>query len=117
MQQVDIAQLLPLEFGHREHLAQFSRREWQEWFERNTQISSDLESKMQDSRRALHVRLSHLPRFGIREVLITNAREVHGLLLRIAEAEVVQQFLHLCLHILELRNSGLVIFIELTRSR
>ena len=117
MEEVDIAKFLPLEFSHREHLTELSRREWQEWLKRNAQISSDLESEMQDSSGTIHVGLSYLPRLGIREILVTYAGEVHSLFLCITEAEITQEFLHLILYILELSNGGLVVLVEGACSR
>ena len=65
-----------------------------------------MEREVEDGLDAFGIGLNHLPGFGIGQVFIADAGEVHGLLLRIAEAEGFEQAFHFGLHALELLDGG-----------
>ena len=71
---------------------------------------------MENSSGAIHIGLGHLPRLGVGQILITNTCEIHGLLLCIAEAEIVEEFLYFSLDILKLGDGSLIVLVEGTRS-
>ena len=111
------AKLVPVEILHVEHLAQFLTAERQEWLEGDGEIGYQLQRDVQHSLHALRIGLPYLPRLTVGDVLIADACQVHGLLLSITELEVVQQVLHLCLHVLKLGDGLLVILSQFATLR
>ena len=105
LEQLCRAELCPIGIGNVEHLAQTCRAERQERLESNLEVSHELQREVKDCLYALHVGLCHVPRLAVGDVLITDACEVHSLLLCVAELECVEQCLHLLLHVLELLDS------------
>ena len=71
-----------------------------------------MEREVENGLHALGIGLDHLPRFGVGQILVADAGEVHGLLLRIAEAELLEQALHFGLHTAEFFDRGAVGFGE-----
>ena len=116
-QEVCATQLLPLERIDGKHLAQFLRRERQERFEGNGEVGSELKTNIENGLATLGIRFPHFPRLTLRDILVSNAGEVHGLELGIAELELFQQRLHLLLHILELSQSLFVNIEQLATGR
>ena len=102
------AEVFPTERFHIDHLAEFLRREWEEWLEGDGEVGSELERDVDDGLHALWVGLDDFPRLFVGNVLVANACQIHGFLLCIAELEVVEQLLHVLLHILELVECCLV---------
>ena len=98
-EQVGTAQLVPVKLGHVEHLAQLGAAEGKERLEGDAQVGSQLQGNVEDGLYAFGVTLHHFPGFAVGQVLITDAGQVHGFLLGVAEFEDVEQLLHLLLHV------------------
>ena len=98
-QQVGASQVGPVEAFHVQHMAQAFAAEGQEGFEGNGQVGCQLQGDVQDGLYTVHVGLCQLPRFGVGQVLVTDAGQVHGFLLCIAELEYVEQLLYFGLHV------------------
>ena len=108
-QEVGMTQVVPLQVLDVQHLAQLLAAEGQEGLEGNGQVGYQLQGDVQDGAYTLHIRLGQLPRLGIGQVFVADARQVHGLLLRVAELEDVQQLLHLRLDVGKVLQSLLVV--------
>ena len=89
-------------------MAQTFAAEGQEGQEGDGQVGADLQRDVDDGLHAFGVCLDHLPGFAVGDVLVADACQVHGLLLCLAELEVLQQVFQLLLHILEL-SQGLFV--------
>ena len=116
-EQVGLSELFPREFGISKHLAEFRRTIGEERFESNGEICHKLQRYVENCLHAFGIRLDDLPRFGVSEILVANARQVHRLLLCIAEAESVEQTLHFSLHTAEFFDGGTVALCEFSTSR
>ncbi len=116
-EQVCAAQLGPFESWHVDHLAQFLRRERQEWFESDGEVGNQLEGDIQDSLHTLRIGLPNLPRLTFCDVFITDAGEVHSLFLSLTEFEYIEILLYLLLHVFELSNSLLIYLLQFAASR
>ena len=68
-----------------QHLAKFLRGKRCERLESDRKVSANLEADIQDRRSARHIRLRHLPRLGIRDILVSETRDCHRILQRFAE--------------------------------
>ena len=64
---------------------------------------------MQHCSRTVHIGLGEFPGFGIRQIFITDAGEVHRLFLCVTESEGFEQLLQRSLHILEFLNGCFVV--------
>ena len=117
LEQLCRTELSPVGVGNVEHLAQTCRAERQERLESNLEVSHELQREVKYGLYALHVGLCHVPRLAVGDVLITDACEVHSLLLCVAELECVEQCLHLLLHVLELLDSLEVYLLKLAALR
>ena len=115
-EQVGLSELFPREFGISKHLAEFRRTIGEEWFESNGEICHKLQRHVENCLHAFRVSFDDLPRFCVSEILVANARQVHSLLLCIAEAESVEQTLHFSLHTAEFLDGGTVAFCEFSTS-
>ena len=98
-QEFDAAEVVPCKRLHAQHITQFFSREWQEWLERNCQVSRNLQTNMQDSSRTCHICFSQFPRLCICKIFITNTCQIHSLFLGIAETEIIQIRLYIGFHI------------------
>jgi len=105
LKQRGAAQLSPVEVLEIDHLAQLLGTERQERLKGDGEVGNELKRDVEDGLHALRISLPHLPRLALGDVLVADAREVHSLLLCLAELEVVEVLLHLLLHVLELLDS------------
>ena len=112
LQQIGATETFPIGRGKSDHLAQTCRREGEEGLESDGEVGHKLEREVENGLHALGISLDHLPWFGVSEILVADAGEVHGLLLRIAEAELLEQALHFGLHTAEFFDRGAVGFGE-----
>ena len=108
LQQVGGSQSAPVETFHVDKLAQFLRRERQEWFESDGEVGHELKTDVENGLYALGIGLPHFPRFTLGDVFVADAGEIHGLFLRFAELECVEIALHLLLYILKFVDGLLV---------
>ena len=116
-EQVGLSELFPREFGICEHLTEFRRTIGKERFESNGEICHKLQRYVENRLHAFGVSFDDLPRFGVSKILVANARQVHSLLLCIAEAESVEQTLHFSLHTAEFFDGSTVALCEFSTSR
>ena len=68
-----------------QHLAKFLGCKRRERLERDREVRANLEADIQDRRSARHIRLRHLPRLSIRNILVSETRDRHRILQRFAE--------------------------------
>ena len=109
LQQVGASQLFPAEAFHVQHLAELFGAERKEGFEGDGEVCHQLQGNVQDGCHTVHVGLRQLPRFGVGQVFVADACQIHGLLLCIAELECIEQLFHLNLHVGKLPESFLVV--------
>ena len=68
-------------------ITQLLCRERQERLKSNRQVSTNLKRSIKNGRSTIHISLSNLPRLSIRNVFVTDARNIHSLLKSLAEVE------------------------------
>ena len=111
-QQVGCAERRPRQTFHSQHLFQFCGGERQERLEGDGKVGHELQREVDDGLHALGVGLDDFPRLCVGEIFVADAGEVHRLFLRVAEAEAVEQALHVSLHVLKLVDCGAVGVVE-----
>ena len=107
------AETVPFEFAYVEHAAQALAAERQEGLEGDGQVGHELHRKVEYRLDTFGVRLDEFPRLAVGQVLVADAGEVHGFLLCVAETEVFEQALHLCLHVGEFADGVAVVIGQL----
>ena len=88
---VGTSEVVPFERLHAEHCAELGSTERQERLESDCEVGRDLECEVEDGSHTTLIGLEELPRFGLGKILVTDACELHGLLLCVTELEVVEQ--------------------------
>ena len=108
LEEIGAAELSPVEVVHANHLTQVTAGEREERLKSDGKVGNELKRDVEDRLHTLRIRLPYLPRLALRDILVTDAGEVHGLFLCLTEMETVEQLLYLVLDILELIDSFLV---------
>lgn len=103
------AEALPAESLHAKHATQLLAAEGKERLKGDGEVGSELQAEVEYGAHAGLIGLGKLPGLGVGEVLVADAGKVHGLLLCIAEPEVVEELLHLGLHADELLDGLMII--------
>ena len=117
LEQICAAELSPLEVRHIDHLAEFLRRERQEWLEGDSEVGNQLQGDVQDGLHTLRIGLPNLPRLTLCDVSVTDTSQVHSLFLSLTELEYVEILLYLLLYVLELSDSLLIYLLQFTTGR
>ena len=68
-----------------QHLAKLLGSKRRERLECDSEVSTDLEADIQNRRSTRHIRLRHLPRLSIRDILVSETGDGHRILQRFAE--------------------------------
>lgn len=87
-EQVGAAQFLPAEGSCLQHPDDFLRREGHERFDGDREVCGDLQSDVQDRLDPFGIGFDEFPRFGVGQVFIAQAGDVHRLLQGFAEPVV-----------------------------
>ena len=69
-----------------------------------------MQRKVDDGLNAFGVGLDNFPRLGVGQILVSDACQVHGFFLCIAEAEFLDEFFHLFLHTAEFADGLQIVF-------
>ena len=114
VEQMEVAQAIPRKGRiNGQHAAELLGRKGQERIEGDREVGRDLQGDVEDRLHPCGIGGEALPRLSVREVLVADASQVHGLTLGIAEMERVEQTHQLSLYGLELMERSAIIVIHL----
>ena len=115
--QIHRPEALPSEFLHGEHLQDLRRRERHERLDGNRRIGRNLQRDVENRFHTPGIGLDDFPRLGVRQILVADTCNVHGILQGFAETVVLDIGLERTLHGSYFRNCLTVIIIHLSAGR
>ncbi len=116
-QQIGTSQRFPAEAFYGQHLTQFAGRERQEGFKNDGQVGGYLEAEIQNATHPGQICFGQFPGFGVGQVFIADAGQIHGFFLGISKAEYIEQGFDLVLDVGKLLHCLPVVIVKFAPSR